>query len=143
MRALDAACHRGRVRLRCLLVDDNAAFLEAASAVLHSDGITVVGVASDTASALREARGLRPDLILVDIGLGEESGFDLARLLAQDQVGGRAEVIMISTHAESDFAELIAQSPVAGFVGKSDLSGRAIRDILGHPPVGPPERTVR
>ncbi|MDT4917629.1 MAG: hypothetical protein QOH89_2329 [Pseudonocardiales bacterium] len=132
MRALDAGCQRGRVPLRCLLVDDNAAFLEAARAVLRRDGITVVGVASDIASALREARGLRPDLILVDIGLGEESGFDLARRVAQEQPGGRAEVIMISTHAESDYVELIAESPVAGFLAKSELSGRAIRHVLGH-----------
>jgi CheY-like chemotaxis protein len=142
MRPLDAGWQRGRVPLRCLLVDDNAAFLEAASAVLRRDGITVAGVASDTASALREAREQRPDLILVDIGLGEESGFDLARLLAQDQLGRRAEVIMISTRAESDYAELIAESPVAGFVAKSELSGRAIRHVLGHPPAGPPERPV-
>jgi CheY-like chemotaxis protein len=142
MRQLDARWQRGLVPLRCLLVDDNAAFVEAASAVLRRDGITVAGVASDTASALREARELRPDLILVDIGLGKESGFDLARLLAQDQLGRRAEVIMISTHAESDYAELIAESPVAGFVAKSELSGQAIRQVLGHPPAGPPERTV-
>src|SRR3954470_13661153 len=110
MRALAAGCQCGRVPLRCLLVDDNAVFLEAASAVLRRDGIAVVGVASDIAAALDGARGLRPDLILVDIGLGQESGFDLARLLAQDQLGGRAKVIMISTHAELDYAELIAES---------------------------------
>jgi DNA-binding NarL/FixJ family response regulator len=133
MRAFSAGWQRGRVTLRCLLVDDNAAFLEAASAVLRRDGITVVGVAADTTSALRQARGLRPNVILVDIGLGEESGFGLARLLAQEPLGGGAEVIMISTQAESDYAELIAESPVAGFVAKSELSGPAIRRVLGHP----------
>jgi DNA-binding NarL/FixJ family response regulator len=120
------------VSLRCLVVDDNAAFLEAASVVLRRDGVTVVGVASNTADALRQARALRPDVVLVDIGLGDESGFDLARLLARDDESGRAEVIMISTRAETDYLELIADSPAAGFLAKSELSERGISRILGH-----------
>jgi DNA-binding NarL/FixJ family response regulator len=120
--------------LRCLLVDDNDAFLEAASGLLQREGVAVVGVASNTAEALRQARALRPDVILVDIGLGDESGFDLARLLARDGQGGGATVIMISTRAETDYAELIAESPAAGFLAKSELSAREIGRILGHTP---------
>jgi DNA-binding NarL/FixJ family response regulator len=116
--------------LRCLLVDDNHAFLEAARVFLEREGLTVVGVASNIAEALRQARALRPDVILVDIGLGDESGFDLARLLARDGQGGGAQVILISAHAETDYAELIAESPVAGFLAKSELSADAIRRIL-------------
>jgi DNA-binding NarL/FixJ family response regulator len=92
--------------------------------------LTVVGVASNSAEALRQARSL----ILVDIGLGDESGFELARLLAQDDQAGGAEVILISAHAEADYAELIAESPAAGFLVKSELSARAISRILGHTP---------
>jgi DNA-binding NarL/FixJ family response regulator len=93
--------------------------------------VTVVGVASNSAEALRQARALRPDVILVDIGLGDESGFDLARLLARDGQGGSAEVILISARAETDYAELIAESPAAGFLPKPELSARAIGRILG------------
>ena len=118
--------------LRCLLVDDNEAFLKAASLLLEREGLTVMGVASSIAGALRQARALRPDVILVDIGLGDESGFDLARLLAQDGQGGGAEVILISTGAEADYTELIAESPAAGFLAKSELSARGISRILGH-----------
>lgn len=89
----------------------------------------MVGVASTIAQALRQARALRPDLILVDIGLGDESGFDLARLLARD--GLNAEVILISTGAEEDYAEMIDDSPAAGFLPKSDLSLHGISQILG------------
>jgi DNA-binding NarL/FixJ family response regulator len=119
--------------LRCLLVDDNEAFLEAASLLLEREGVTVVGVASNIAEALRQARALRPDVILVDIGLGKESGFDLARLLAQDDLGG-AEVILISTGAEADYSELIDDSPAAGFLAKSELSAHGISRILDHTP---------
>jgi two-component system nitrate/nitrite response regulator NarL len=120
--------------LRCLLVDDNEAFLEAASLLLEREGVTVVGAASSIAEALRQARVLRPDVILVDIGLGEESGFDLARLLAQDGQGNGAGVILISTAAEADYRELIEESPAAGFLAKSELSARDISRILDHTP---------
>jgi two-component system nitrate/nitrite response regulator NarL len=126
--------------LRCLLVDDNQAFLQTASLLLEREGLAVVGVASSIAEALRQVRALRPDLILVDIGLGDESGFDLARLLAQDGQDGHraqrvgADVILISTGAEADYRDLIADSPAAGFLAKSELSVRGISQILGHTP---------
>jgi CheY-like chemotaxis protein len=123
--------------LRSLLVDDNDAFLEVASVLLEREGVTVVGVASNTAEALRQARALRLDVILVDIDLGGESGFDLAWILTRDGQGGqrvRAEVILISSYAETDYAELIAESPAAGFLAKSELSAQAIGRILGRTP---------
>ena len=117
--------------LRCLLVDDNDAFLEAARVLLEREGVQVAGVASNIAGALRQARALRPDIILVDIGLGEESGFELARLLdGQGGRGGRADVILISAQAESDYTDLIAESPAAGFLPKSELSAQRISQIL-------------
>src|SRR5580692_414682 len=119
-----------RMPLRCLLVDDNAAFLQVASLLLEREGLTVVGVASNIAEALQQHRALRPDLILVDIGLGSESGFTLARLLASDDLG--ADVILISTGAEADYVELIAESPAVGFVPKSELSAQKISQLLGH-----------
>ena len=118
--------------LRCVLVDDNEAFLETASLLLEREGLAIVGMASTIAGALRQVRALRPDLVLVDIGLGNESGFDLARLLAQDGPSGDAEVILISTGAESDYRELIDESPAAGFLAKSELSVRGISRLLGH-----------
>jgi CheY-like chemotaxis protein len=120
--------------LRCLLVDDNAAFLETASVLLEREGLTVAGVASNTAEALQQARALRPDVVLVDVGLGEESGFDVARLLAGDEEVGGIAVILISARDESDYAELIADSPAAGFLAKPELSAGGIGRILGPAP---------
>jgi DNA-binding response OmpR family regulator len=121
------SCHVDLARLRCLLVDDNLAFLEAALKFLATEGITVADAASDAAEALRQARVLRPDLVLVDIALGDENGFDLASRL----VGTGAAVIMISSGAEEDYADLIAESPAAGFLSKTELSAAGIRRILG------------
>jgi DNA-binding NarL/FixJ family response regulator len=81
-----------RVALRLLIVDDSLPFLEAARAVLGREGITVVGVASTSAEAVRLVEELRPDVTLVDIDLGTDSGFDLARQLARIGGGLRASV---------------------------------------------------
>ena len=127
--AADEWDHPG-IPLRCLIVDDNALFLEAASELLGREGVKVVGTASSITDALRQVRKLRPDVILVDIVLGRESGFDLARQLADMDLAG-ASVILISTHAEADFADLIAEAPAVGFVPKSHLSARTIQELLG------------
>jgi DNA-binding NarL/FixJ family response regulator len=119
------------VAIRCLLVDDSDAFLTAATIVLEREGMSVVGVAVNSADAIRQARALRPDVILVDIGLGDESGFDLARLLAGNGQQQNAEVILISARPETDYVELIEESPAAGFLVKSQLSALAIGRILG------------
>jgi DNA-binding NarL/FixJ family response regulator len=118
------------VPLRCLIVDDNASFLHAAATLLERQGITVAGLAANGSDALRRARELQPDVVLVDIVLGGESGFDVARALAREDGRGRT-VILISTHAEADFAELIEGAPGAGFVPKSELSAEAIRRLAG------------
>ncbi|MFN2557039.1 MAG: response regulator [Nitriliruptorales bacterium] len=115
--------------LRCMIVDDNRDYLQAACKVLAQGGITVVGVASSSAEALRHVEEADPDVVLVDIVLGSESGFDLARRLAT--AGSiRASVIMISTHGEEDFADLIEASPAIGFLPKWNLSASAINDLL-------------
>ena len=117
------------VMTRCLIVDDSPHFLEAARSLLERQGMTVVGVASTSADALERARELRPDVTLVDIDLGGESGLELARRLHRDgPAPGR--VILVSTHAEEDYAELIAASPAVGFLSKSTLSAGAIRELL-------------
>jgi CheY-like chemotaxis protein len=120
----------GDVPLRCLIVDDNASFLEAATDLLGRQGVAVAGVASSGDEAVERARELRPDVALVDIKLGAESGFEVARRLA-DLGFADLKVILISTHAEADFAELIDGTPVVGFVSKVALSARAIEQLVG------------
>ena len=116
--------------IRCVIVDDNQSFLEAARAFLERDGLIVSGVASTCAEALRRVETLHPEVVLVDISLGEESGLDLARRLVEDDLGVGAAVVLISTRAEEDVADLIAESPAAGFLPKEELSASAIRRIM-------------
>jgi DNA-binding NarL/FixJ family response regulator len=116
--------------LRCLIVDDSPRFLDAARGLLERQGITVVGSASSSAEALQRATELRPDVILIDIDLGGESGFELARQLLREAGKSRPAVILISTHCEQDYAELIAASPALGFLPKAALSAGAIGELL-------------
>ncbi len=117
--------------IRCLIVDDNPGFARTASEILQEDGIDVLGVAADGQEAVRLARELHPDLVLVDIDLGGESGLGVASRLRADESAGLAEaVILISTHAQEEFAELIAASPAVGFIAKAELSADAIEALL-------------
>jgi CheY-like chemotaxis protein len=115
--------------VRCLIVDDNHDFLQAARDLLEREGIRVVGVVTTGSEAGRRCRELKPDVALVDIDLGGENGFDVARQLA-----GRGkhatQVILISSYSGDDFADLIADSPAISFLPKPALSGEAIRGIL-------------
>jgi len=96
--------------MRCLIVDDSAHFVAAARGLLEREGFTVVGVASTGADALRCFEELRPDVTLVDLDLGGESGFDVAEQLHQAAGPTPSPVILISTHSAQDFAELIETS---------------------------------
>jgi DNA-binding NarL/FixJ family response regulator len=115
--------------VRCLIVDDNHSFLDAARTLLEREGLTIAGVASTSAEALNAVEALRPDVVLVDVSLGEESGLELARRLLEDRDRG-ATVILISTRSEADLADLVASSPAAGFLSKSELSADAIRGLI-------------
>jgi DNA-binding NarL/FixJ family response regulator len=117
--------------LTCLIVDDSLEFFEAARQLLAEDGLTVVGFAATSDEAVEEALALRPDVALVDIDLGAESGSDVARRLA-GLPGGGPPVVLISAESGSELAELVDASGARGFVSKTDLSGDAIRKLLAH-----------
>jgi two-component system nitrate/nitrite response regulator NarL len=115
--------------LQCLIVDDYQPFLKIARAELERQGMVVVGVATNCIEALRQARELSPDIALVDISLGTENGFDVAREISP-HVGS---VILISSHDHDEddgYGELIAGSHAVGFLSKAALSADAISRLV-------------
>jgi DNA-binding NarL/FixJ family response regulator len=120
--------------LRCLIIDDSPHFLDAARRLLQQEGIAVVGAGVSGDEAVRLARELRPDVTLIDIDLGVEDGIAVARRLAANDGQPAGKLILISTHGEDDFADLIQGSPAIGFIAKSELSADAIRALTGTGP---------
>lgn len=114
--------------LRCLIVDDSEQFLSSASRLLESQGLQVVGCASSGDEAVRLVAQWNPNVVLVDVQLGEEDGFELTRRLCN--APGPTRVILISTHPEDELVDLIAESSAVGFVPKTALSAAAITELL-------------
>ncbi len=119
--------------LRLLLIDDNDEFIATARRLLEREGLQIVGTASTGDDAVERAHRLAPVVALVDIHLGDESGFDVTRRILEGQ-DDHVSAILISSYPPEDFADLIAESPAAGFVSKSQLSAAAILEILGSDP---------
>jgi len=129
-------CHAQIVR--CVIVDDSSRFLESVGRLLEREGLEVVGVASSSAQGIRRVEELKPDVTLVDVALGEESGFDLVK-----QIG--SPTILISTSPAEEFGSLIEASPALGFLNKAHISARSIRELVDHKPGtrAPPRQGLR
>ena len=119
-------CDAETVSLRYLIVDDSEQFLQAASASLSRNGIEVVGTATNSATAHERVEALRPDVVLVDVDLGDESGFELVVELADAFPYLESHIVLISTRAEDDYSDLVEASPAVGFISKSELTASAI-----------------
>jgi DNA-binding NarL/FixJ family response regulator len=111
-----------------LIVDDNAGFRLQARAILEADGFDVVGESADGTSGLEAARSLRPDLVLLDIGLPDVEGFEVARKLTMD--GPPPFVVLTSSREASAYGPRLGSSRVLGFIPKDELSGAAIRALV-------------
>ncbi len=110
-----------------LIIDDHAPFRVQVRALLENDGFDVVGEANDGISGLAIARSLRPDLVLLDIGLPDIEGFEVARELAID--GPPPLVVLTSSRDASSYGPRLGRIRVLGFIPKDELSGDAIRAL--------------
>jgi DNA-binding NarL/FixJ family response regulator len=116
------------VPVTLLIVDDNARFRTRARQTLEAGGYVVVGEAEDGVSGLAAARRHRPDVVLLDIGLPDMSGIEVAEHLASEPEA--PAVVLISTHDAADFGERLSACGARGFVPKSMLSCEAIASVL-------------
>jgi DNA-binding NarL/FixJ family response regulator len=116
------------MRLRCLIVDDNEAFLASASRLLESQEVEVVGCATSSTEAMSLAATLTPSVVLVDVQLGDEDGLELAQQLGAQ--AGAPPVVLISTRSADDMLELLDDSPAIGFLAKKALGADALLQLL-------------
>jgi DNA-binding NarL/FixJ family response regulator len=107
-----------------LIVDDHAGFRRAARVMLEAEGFRVVGESATGGDALTDAQRVQPGVVLLDIGLPDIDGLQVAaQLTAADR--GRA-VILTSSRDAADYLSLVAPSGARGFIPKHELSGAAI-----------------
>ena len=111
-----------------LIIDDNQGFRVQVRALLEADGFDVVGEAEDGRSGIAAARSLRPDLVLLDIGLPDVEGFEVAAKLAADP--WPPFVVLTSSREASEYGPRLAAARALGFIAKDELSGAAIRALL-------------
>ena len=110
------------------LVDDHAILRDALVALLRSRGHAVVGQASDPESALNDLRRLTPDIALIDLNLGDRSGFELLAEIKRRGLHVRTLVTTMSSRP-SDVAEALRQG-ADGYVLKGS-SGDELMDAIG------------
>ena len=113
---------------KILIVDDHEGFRKSARTLLEADGFDVIGEAENGVAALRAARELGPDVVLLDVNLPDFDGFEVARRLQAN--GTRAAIVLTSSRSGTDFGSLIADSAAVGFIAKDQLSGPALRELL-------------
>jgi DNA-binding NarL/FixJ family response regulator len=117
------------MRPTLLIVDDHAGFRSLARRLLTSGGFEVVGEAADGHAAVTATRRLRPDVVLVDVQLPDIDGFEVASRLRENSVG--PAVVLTSSRERTDYGERVSRSGAHGFIPKVELSGAAIRALLG------------
>ena len=111
-----------------LIVDDDARFRTQARDVLEADGFVVIGEAVDGASGLEAAKALQPDFVLLDIGLPDIEGFDVATALAVN--GPPPWVVLTSSRDARAYGRRLTNSHALGFIPKDRLTGEAIHALL-------------
>jgi DNA-binding NarL/FixJ family response regulator len=111
-----------------LVVDDDPTFRRLAMRMLAGVGLLVVGEAETAAAAITAASALRPDAVLVDVGLPDRDGVSLARELARLPWSPR--VILTSTDAEAATPSEIRESGAAAFIPKHELPDAALEGLF-------------
>lgn len=115
--------------LRVLIVDDHGPFRALARRVLARAGYDVVGEAHDGASALAAVHALRPDAVLLDIGLPDADGAELAARFAAGE--NRPMVVLTSSRGRRDLEPVLRRSAARGFLPKEELSAATLARLLG------------
>jgi DNA-binding NarL/FixJ family response regulator len=111
-----------------LIVDDHRGFRAGARALLEADGFKVLGEAADGASAVEQARRLRPQVVLLDVQLPGIDGFAVAERLAAETAAPL--VVLVSSRGEHAYRAKLAATTARGFITKEEFSGECLASLL-------------
>jgi DNA-binding NarL/FixJ family response regulator len=111
-----------------LIIDDDPRFRTQARDLLEADGFSVIGEAVDGASGVEAIEALRPDFVLLDVGLPDVDGFEVAHNLAVD--GPPPLVVLTSSRDARAYGRRLTDGHALGFIPKEQISGAAIRALV-------------
>ena len=120
--------HLGKMGWTLLIVDDHSGFRSFARQLLEAEGFVVVGEAADGETAIRAARQLNPEVVLLDIKLPDLDGFAVCARLSQG--ADPPAVVLTSSRDASGYRRRLDESVARGFIPKSELSGAALAAIV-------------
>lgn len=111
-----------------LVVDDDSSFRQLAIGLLRSWGHDVVGEAGSVAEAVERVTELRPDTVLIDVGLPDGDGFQLTARMRL--MSWQPRVLLISSDSSAATDSEARQAGAVGFVPKTDMTGSQFRRML-------------
>lgn len=116
------------ITVRVLVVDDHAPFRRLVCSVLGKrPGLQIIGEASDGAEALRRADELKPDLILLDIGLPILNGIEVARRIGT--LAPASKIIFVSQESSGDLVQEGLDLGARGYVLKTRVASELLAAV--------------
>lgn len=147
-------------KISVLICDDHSVFREGVRSILSGErDMQVIGQAGDGMEAVKKARELKPDVVLMDIAMPVMRGFDAARRIHSTDSGIR--ILMLTIYDDEELVARCLSAGAAGYVlkdsppeqliyavrcvarGEQYLSPKALKGIIGTIGKGAPQVTTR
>jgi two-component system nitrate/nitrite response regulator NarL len=117
-----------KMRIKVLLVDDHPVVRKGISACLaRHDHLQVIGEAADGHEAVKKARELAPDIMLMDIDMPHMNGLAVTELVRKEFP--RIKILILSMHSNTEYVLRIIQSGAHGYVLKEAATEELVRAI--------------